>query len=583
LQLTSKNSSNDLLWLILLLFVVAVLLVFAFLRRKNISAKVILPIVVVGMTFGTAALPLHQAKADTFCTAGYHLWDAGDGQGVPWWDDCLYLYTVNIDSDSYAPNATIEVTGMVQTSMCANEIAGGFNESRSKIEATAPYSGEQHVLTEGSPDADTTQDNPEQNECLNTHSCFGGSMFGDAQFTAPSQAGSYIIHFLGTGWYTAGGDETSNSGTADLPFTVTGPVCAANTGSTCHSTANECGQTTSGSVQCDGGCSAPSPVQCCPAGKVLGSGGTCVPATCPTGQTFNSSGVCVPIICPTGQTLNSSGTCVPIVCPTGQALNSSGACVPITCPAGQTLNSSGVCITTSCPTGQVLNSNGVCIPNNCPANQTMNANGVCVAGSCPSGQVLNGSGTCVAPNCPTGQVANSNGVCVPTTSCPTGQTLNASNVCVPIVCPSGLILNSSGVCVANNSCVANAGQTCASVGNSCGMTNIGVTNCDGSCSVSMPANSLCSGGSSDPTLSLVASPNRVRTGTATLLSWNATNVRSCTVTGTNGFSSNLTSGTNVNSQVITTATVFTFTCTNNSGVTSSISQTVQPLPVFNEQ
>ena len=579
-SLESKSPLFNPYWLIaaLVLLVGAVLAFFLPRTRKSslVSLKIILPFIALCALSGMS-LPLHQVKADTFCSGGYHNAPHADGVHTDW-DNCLYFYTANIDKDVYAPGEQINTTGSVSTSMCDNETANGLNVSSATLDGSANYSNESHNLI--NTDVSTLSHDVLMNQCGGSMTCRGDSSYGSASFTVPNSPGSYVITMKGTGnFYDASKNANSSSGSVDLPFTVSGPACAANTDTACNSAANGCGQTTTGSIQCDGSCSAAAPAQCCPAGKVMGSGGTCVAATCPTGKVLNSSGVCVPVTCPTGQTLNTSGACVPIVCPSGQTLNDNGECVAITCPPGQTLNSSGTCVAITCPTGKILNASGVCVANNCPANQTMNTDGVCVAGSCQSGQILNSSGQCVAPNCPSGQVLNSNGVCIPN-SCPTGQTMNSNGSCVAVTCPSGQVLNSSGACVANNSCVANAGQTCASVANSCGMTNIGVTACNGSCSVSMPADSLCSGG--EPTLSLVASPNRVRKGTATLLSWNATNVKSCKITGTNGFSSTLTTGSNVNSGVIDTATVFTFTCTSNSGVTSSISQTVQPLPVFNE-
>ena len=40
-------------------------------------------------------------------------------------------------------------------------------------------------------------------------------------------------------------------------------------------------------------------------------------------------------------------------------------------------------------------------------------------------------------------------------------------------------------------CAANQGQACTSGANSCGMTNSGTIQCDGSCNASVPSNSLC--------------------------------------------------------------------------------------------
>src|SRR6185369_15138524 len=70
-----------------------------------------------------------------------------------------------------------------------------------------------------------------------------------------------------------------------------------------------------------------------------------------------------------------------------------------------------------------------------------------------------------------------------------------------------------GTC--QGSCAANQGNACTSAGNSCGMTNAGTIQCDGSCSASIPPDSWCPG----PTVTLSASPASITVGGSSTLSW----------------------------------------------------------------
>lgn len=101
-------------------------------------------------------------------------------------------------------------------------------------------------------------------------------------------------------------------------------------------------------------------------------------------------------------------------------------------------------------------------------------------------------------------------------------------------------------------CAANATESC-SFSNSCGITNYGTVNCDGTCSVGTPAESLCVPAYSQgtyysegtyysqssyapsctaPRVSITATPSRVRSGQTTTLTVTGTGITtSCTVTG----------------------------------------------------
>ena len=78
----------------------------------------------------------------------------------------------------------------------------------------------------------------------------------------------------------------------------------------------------------------------------------------------------------------------------------------------------------------------------------------------------------------------------------------------------------------------------------------------------------------NPTATISASPTRVQSGNHTKLTWTTTDVTSCTVTGTNGFSKTGTSGTAVDSGAITSQTTFTLSC--NAGSPKSVVVNVVP-------
>ena len=83
-----------------------------------------------------------------------------------------------------------------------------------------------------------------------------------------------------------------------------------------------------------------------------------------------------------------------------------------------------------------------------------------------------------------------------------------------------------------------------------------------------------------PVLEITADPIQVRSGRESLITWSATVVDSCNVTGTNGFSATGLSGSQP-SNPITLQSIFTLTCENVAG-TLSKSVTVYLIPEFRE-
>ena len=65
-------------------------------------------------------------------------------------------------------------------------------------------------------------------------------------------------------------------------------------------------------------------------------------------------------------------------------------------------------------------------------------------------------------------------------------------------------------------------------------------------------------------ISLSAANSQVRAGNSTTLTWDGGNATSCSLTGTNGFSSTALSGSEVSTGAIAQKTVFTLNCTRSS-------------------
>jgi hypothetical protein len=84
---------------------------------------------------------------------------------------------------------------------------------------------------------------------------------------------------------------------------------------------------------------------------------------------------------------------------------------------------------------------------------------------------------------------------------------------------------------------------------------------------------------------LQAAPQIVTQGTPTRLYWNLNNVESCTITGTNGdsYSGASSPAGGRQTSAIEQQTIYTLSCAGSDGSTVEETQTVNILPVFNEQ
>jgi hypothetical protein len=129
-----------------------------------------------------------------------------------------------------------------------------------------------------------------------------------------------------------------------------------------------------------------------------------------------------------------------------------------------------------------------------------------------------------------------------------------------LVLSTSLALSSLSFPQQAGACVSNAGESCSSSSNSCGMVNTGGITCGGGCSATTPPNSACGTNVIPPTLSLTASPNPVPYGDQSKLTWSSANASNCVPPTPNGISGTAFLGTGLTNPLTTTST-FTFSCT----------------------
>lgn len=126
--------------------------------------------------------PFFVAKADTFCLDG----NVTSAQG---WNSCAYLYTVNLNKSTYNAGETINASGAVQSNVCANYAGGeGFSATITANTSAAPS-----VLKT------LVNALPQIVETNGVFTNYGTPSSGSASFVAPPTAGSYAMHFVGTG------------------------------------------------------------------------------------------------------------------------------------------------------------------------------------------------------------------------------------------------------------------------------------------------------------------------------------------------------------------------------------------------
>ena len=186
--------------------------------------------------------------------------------------------------------------------------------------------------------------------------------------------------------------------------------------------------------------------------------------------------------------------------------------------------------------------------------------------SCGIGYTTQGS-ECIFTSCPTGYAEGHDGSGNPDCAfdgCPTGY-LQQGDLCIQHQCFQGYVCGADGdLYLENASCNEVRAQTCSygCSGNAC----------------SIPASSA----------DIIAQPTIVKTAETTDISWQAENVKSCTVAGTNGdtwsCSGNTCNATTTEqSSAIQAQTTYTLSCTGLDGSSLEGTAIVNVVPSFEEQ
>ena len=282
------------------------------------------------------------------------------------------------------------------------------------------------------------------------------------------------------------GSDECCSGTSCQTTPATGEeggVCCATTkGNACSSAPNECGATKSGTIQCDGSCSAVKPADCA-AGQCC-SGTACVAEPSDFGDSCESD--------PNECGATNSGTI--------QCGGSCSAVKPSDCAAGQCCSGTA-CVAEPSDFGDSCESD----PNECGATNwgTIQCDGECSAvkpADCAAGQCCSGT-ACVAKPSDFGDSCES-----PPNEC--GATNSGTIQCdgeCSAVKPADC---AAGQCCSGTACVAKPsdfGDSCESDPNECGATNWGTIQCDGECSAVKPAD--CAAGQCCSGTACVAKPS----------------------------------------------------------------------------
>ncbi len=300
------------------------------------------------------------------------------------------------------------------------------------------------------------------------------------------------------------------------------PICVANAGQSCTSAANACGQTGSGTVQCDGSCSASIPSVPANLGAACPSNGNnCgdtnlgtiqCDSTCSASQPAdrgsctvcsNAGQPCTSGANACGQTASGTidaGTCTCNANPPAVPANLGSSCTSATNACGQTGSGTIQC-DSSCSAAVPA------VPANLGA--------PCSTGANACGQV--GAGTIQCDNScsagipslpgnygdPCASAANNCGMsntgsigC--TNNCSASTPSDVPNVGMGCTSgPNNCGDRGSGSFQCNGSCsaaqpgdVANIGTACVSAANNCGDTSVGTVQCGG-CDASAPADRVC--------------------------------------------------------------------------------------------
>ncbi len=207
------------------------------------------------------------------------------------------------------------------------------------------------------------------------------------------------------------------------------------------------------------------------------------------------------------------------------------------------------------------------------------------------------------PSCPVGYTGTPPNCTDPNAFCCSGGYCGMEPSCVVVIqsctsAPNACGQTNESIVDGNGNCLATVppnpaiyGTACTSAANSCGMTNTGTNNCSGVCSATTPAESLCAAysqaayyaqgtyysqssyyaqgtyapGCTAPSVTITATPSRVKSGQTTTLTVTGTGITtSCTITGpgvnTTQSASSCGVSKTITTPAITANSVYTVTC-----------------------
>lgn len=213
--MTEKTSIWTLKFLIILITTVsAFILLYVLIKvRATLRGEVILKSLILTFVFTASCLSgVGEARADAVTyteVTNSNVWNI----------------VTNLNQSTYAPNEPMIFSTSITSLTCSNAL--DFTH------LSATLQGVQFDLVNSGMTGMTT-------------------LYYSSQYPAPSVPGNYRIYFD----FTAGNIGTIGYiYTGYIDITVVSP-CVSNNGATCSSSANSCGQTNSGTIQCDGSCSA---------------------------------------------------------------------------------------------------------------------------------------------------------------------------------------------------------------------------------------------------------------------------------------------------------------------------------------
>ncbi len=332
----------------------------------------------------------------------------------------------------------------------------------------------------------------------------------------------------------------------------TAPPLPAGYGTSCTSSANSCGQTTTGTIQCNGSCSATAPSDSsCPVWTNY-----CTGATDPNGNNWQIWAYSNQT--PTGYKYVGPGTaannCLAPAAPaTATTTNPTSGGPGASCSAVGT-NSWGAGCTAQLSSPSV------------PDGQTITVANTAV-GYTGSVQWTCANGTWTGPY---------NATCVqigPTQVTPPNQ--NPANTAPA----PGSSTSPVGSTPAGPVCVPNQGASCTSTANFCEKSNPGTILCGG-CSASTPSDSLCP----PPTVWIKSDTLRVQMNKQALISWDSTYAKTCTVKENGAVVDARLHNLSGTPYTITTQTIFSISCSGpgGGGSTATGQLTVNVVPIYQE-